>query len=340
MLEEILEQPAVVSEILKNYVKDGDILIDLSENVSKLRFIASGSSYHAASILKYMFKENTCLDVDCEYSSEFVLRPSFRYDQNTFYIFISQSGETSDTLSAMKKVKLCDIKTMTVTNVINSSLWNEADYKMLMHAGKEVSVASTKAFSAQVLCLYLVMLKFMKIDIAGKIAELTDLPADLRELLNLREKIGAAAKILSEFQNVVVLGNREYFTVSLEGALKIKETSYININAYPTGEFLHGHVAVLNNKAAVIALIDERNVENNLKYLRKIHNDYNGTTIITVSDYKIGDFDFNLQIPKTSSISKIFNLIVMFQLLAYETAKLLGRDIDSPKGLSKVVLEQ
>lgn len=341
MLKEILEQPEVVTKILENYIKNNDILIEMPKKISRLRIIASGSSYHAASILTYLYKEYTDIDVNCNYSSEFILKPRVRYDKDTFYIFVSQSGETSDTLSAMNRVKACGIKTMAVTNVENSTLMREADYQMLVHAGKEVSIASTKAVTAQIVCLYLTLLKYMQLqgtDVSEKIAEIMNLPKTLQNFLGTREIVETAAKFLCEFPNIAVLGNKAYYTVALEGSLKIKETSYINVNACPMGEFLHGHVAVLNTKSAVVALIDEENAEINLKNLRRVNKEYT-TTIVTVSENDIDEFDFNLRIEKTPVINKLFILLVLLQLLAYNIANALGRDIDNPKGLSKVVLE-
>ncbi len=342
MLSEIQEQPEIFRNILSKYISaDGEILIELPEQISQLRIIASGSSYHCASVLTYLFKMNTDLDVNCDYSSEFILKPNFRYDKNTFYVFISQSGETSDTINALKKVKIRGIKSMCITNTKNSTLWNESDYKLSILAGKELSIASTKAFSAQILVLYLTMLKYVQmngIDISDKISELKLQPNLLKKFFLSSEIIETISTILYEFQNIIILGNKFNYTIALEGALKIKETSYINVNAYPLGEFLHGHVAVLNNKSAIIAVIDEQNLETNLKNLRKIQQEYN-PTIITISTKNIEDFDFNFYYDAKTLINKIFCLVTFFQLLAFAIAKQLNRDIDSPKGLKKVVLE-
>lgn len=343
MFNEILEQPRVLETFLNEYVKDGEIRIDLPENIKKLRIIASGSSYHAASIMTYFFKMNTNLDVNCDYSSEFVLKSNFGYDESTFYIFISQSGETTDTINALKKAKLRGISTMVITNTKDSTLWRLADYKLFLHAGQELSIASTKSFSAQVLALYLIMLKYLQmkkcVDVSGKLEQLQTLPAETKSFLQKKDVIETAAKILSEFENIIILGNMYYYSLALEGALKIKETSYINVSPFPMGEFLHGHVAVLNNKSAVLALIDDENLKVSLNYLQKITQEY-APTIITISSNDLEDkFDFSFLMEKKNEISTIFKIIIFFQLLAYEIAKILGKNIDMPKGLKKVVLE-
>lgn len=147
------------------------------------------------------------------------------------------------------------------------------------------------------------------------------------------------AKILSEYQNIAVLGDSFYYPVCTELSLKMKEISYININAYPTGEFLHGHIALLNNKAALIVLIDEENINSNLKSLNKIMSKYN-PAVVTVSENISDDtFDCNFHINKQPIINKLFDLILFLQLLSLKTAVALGRDVDNPKGLNKVVQE-
>lgn len=343
MLNEILEQPSVIQDILSKFVSGDNILIDLPENISKLRIIASGSSYNAASIMTYFFKANTNLDVNCDYSSEFVLKPYFKYDKNTLYIFISQSGETADTINALRKVKIRGIPSLILTNKENSTLWREATYKMLVYAGEEKSVAATKSFSAQILCLYLIMLRYIQIHncemLQERLDELKTLSKIMSDFLETRELLIPVAKILSGFQNIEILGNRVLYALAGEGALKIKETSYININAHPFGEFLHGHLAILNNKSAIIALIDEENIQSNLKTLNKILADYN-PTIVTVSEtVDVENFDFNFHINKMPLIHKVFTLVLFMQLLACQIATELGRDVDKPKGLKKVVTE-
>lgn len=342
MLSEIKEEPQIIKKLLNLYIENSKINITIPKNIKHLRIIASGSSYHCASILTYLFKKYTSLDVNCDYSSEFILKEHFRYNETTFYIFISQSGETTDTIYALKKVKEKNIKNMAITNVENSTITKEADYYLLTHAGIENSIAATKSLLAQIFCLYLILLKFIKIEdinITEYLNHLYNLSEYISKIQARQEEIETIAEVVCQFDNIVVLGNRFYYSIALEGALKIKETCYININAYPLGEFVHGHLATLNNKSAIIALIDEKNLENNLKILEKINNEYN-PTIITISPKpEISVSDFNFEIPFTSEVIEIFSLIVFFQLLAFKTAKKLDRNIDNPKGLKKVVLE-
>ena len=343
MLNEILEQPEVTRKILKKYIDGENILIDLPENITRLRIIASGSSYNAASIITYFFKVNTNLDVNCDYSSEFILKPYFRYDKNTLYIFLSQSGETSDTVNALRKVKIRGIPSLVITNKKDSTLWREADYKLEVFAGEEKSIAATKSFSAQTLCLYLIMLKYIEVHnseaLLSRLEEIKSLPDTMQHFLESRELIQPIAKILSGFDNISILGNRVYYPIAKEAALKIKETSYININAHPFGEFLHGHLAILNRKSAIIALLDADNLQSNLKILNKILQDYNPTVVTVFESPAFENFDFNFQIDNTPFINKVFNLILFSQLLAYQTATELGKDADKPKGLKKIVTE-
>ena len=341
MLEEILEQPQVVDDILKKYLSGNDILIDLPAKISQLRLVASGSSYHVSVIIANLIKEKTDLDVSYDYSSEFILRNKFSYDKDTLYVFISQSGETSDTVCAMRKVKECGVKTMAITNVKNSTLWNETDYQIDVCAGEEKSIASTKAVTAQVLCMYLMVAKYLKSQndssVGKLISDLKDLPATMQKFIDNRELLQPITKVLSEFNNIAILGDSIFYAIALEMALKMKETSYINVNTYPIGEFLHGHMAVLNNKGAIIALLDERNLEANIKILKKAMKDYN-PTVVTVSESVDDDaFDFNFHMDKTPFVNRVFNTLLLLQITAYQVATALGRDIDNPKGLSKVV---
>lgn len=343
LYQEIMQQPKVISTLINEYVKNEEILIKIPENFSRLQIIASGSSYNAAKIVEYFFNTHTELDVKCDYSSEFLLRKNFNSNKKTFFVFISQSGETSDTIKALNIVKERNFLTMAITNQMNSTLWKNSDYQLFLHAGKEESIASTKAVTAQILCLYLLFLKYQKesegINITMELKELKKLSKQMSDFLAKIESINEIAERLTNFKNIVILGNRFYYKTAKEGALKIRETSYLSVSAYPFGEFLHGHVATLNEKTAVIALIDEENLQTNIQILRKIKSDYN-PTIVKIASPNCKDkinIDFTLQ--ANGSLAQLFNVLLFLQVLALKIAICLGKNIDNPIGLTKIVLE-
>ena len=341
MEKEIFEEPEVVKKLLERYVaKDGNIDLRLPERIDNIVIIASGSSYNCAAIAAPLFIEYAHVPCQAEYSSEFILQKKHFITQDSLYIFVSQSGETSDTLSALKLIKEKGVKTMCITNAKDSSMWNLCDYKILSDAGEEKSIASTKALTAQILCAILVLLKIKyrsKSDISGYLNTMSRLPQYLESIKNDNESTKAAAKLISEYNNIAILGNKNYYPIAKEGALKMKETCYLNVMAYPFGEFLHGHVAILNQKSLVIAIIDEENAEFAKKNLQKIKNDYNPKVICitSVDDVQAGDININIKTKR--KLKAIFGSLLTLQLIACELAAILGKNPDNPKGLTKVV---
>lgn len=341
MKKEIFEQPMVVNNLIQRCITNNDyVMLNLPLNINNIVISASGSSYNCAAIAAPLFREMLCIPCEYEYSSEFILQKNYFITENTLFIFISQSGETSDTLQAIKNIKKLGGKTLCITNTQNSTLWNLSDYKILSDAGEEKSIASTKALCAQLLCMLFIILKikFSRAEnIEGEIRALKRLPIYLERILGNFEKIKQAAEMLSDYRNIVILGNKTYYPVAKEGALKIKETSYLNVMAYPFGEFMHGHVAVLNEKAIVIALIDEENEISAKRNLEKIKNDYN-PRIICISSVKDTNYgDINIYIKTSKKIKAIFGSLITLQLIACEIARLLNKNPDQPKGLKKVV---
>lgn len=341
MQKEIFEEPGVVKNLLDRYVTaDGEILPDLPDNVDNIVFVASGSSYNCAAIAAPLFIEFAQIPCGFEYSSEFILQKKHFITPNSLYIFVSQSGETSDTLKALKAMKDTGVKTMCITNAEDSTMWNLCDYKILSDAGEEKSIASTKALTAQILCSVLVMLKLIKNngeDISGYLNTMRRLPSYLERIKIDFDKIKNSAKLISEYNNISILGNKNYYPIAKEGALKMKETCYLNVMAYPFGEFMHGHVAVLNQKSIVIAIIDEENCEFAVRNIKKIKDEYNPkiVTITSVQDVKVGDT--NIYIKTKRKMKAIFGALLTLQLIACEMANLLEKNPDSPKGLKKVV---
>src|SRR5574344_138248 len=321
MEKEILSQPNILEKLIKKYVSNNEILIDLPEKISRIRLVASGSSYNCSGIGSELFKQMLKIDSDFFYSSEFALEEDDLIDEKTLYIFLSQSGETSDTLQALRKVKQKGAKTLCITNKINSTLYDSVDYKIFSDAGEEKSIASTKAVSAQLLCLYLIILKILKNNgenIEKKIRKLKELPELIQEFLNCRKKIENVAKKLSTYKNIGVLGSRTFYPLAKETALKIKETSYININAHPQGEYMHGHVAVLNSKAALISIIDNDYLLQTMRNMQKIRQDY-APYIVSIIACKESEIIENLSdttfiINSTNKITYIMICLILSQL--------------------------
>lgn len=342
MQKEIYEQPEILRAVVSAYVgKDEKINIELPEGIERINIVASGSSYNCAGIGASLFYKYLGMDAHSEYSSEFIGEKNVQASENDLYIFISQSGETYDTLEALKMIKKTSAKTLCISNNEDSSIWNLCDYKILSLAGKEHSIASTKAVSSQLLCLWMVVLKLMQernISIESELQALKWLPLLIKEELKEIKQAKLAAKLLASYDDIVVLGANSYYSLAKEGALKIKETSYINANAYPIGEFMHGHVAVLNKKTALIAIIDKENQRLEKKNLAEIRKNYN-PLILTISfgtkPKSTSNLDFNID--AKTDIERVFVSLIIFQLIAFETAKKLKRDIDKPKGLKKVV---
>lgn len=342
MEKEIFEQPDTVRNLLKKYLnKNGTVNIELPENIKRVALIASGSSYHSATIAANYLRDNVHCYAQSYYASEFSLLDNVDVDNETLYIFISQSGETADTNKSLDLVKIKTDKTLAITNTKNSTLYNNAKYKILLHAGTEKSIASTKAMCAQLFCLFLIAVKIMQqreIPANSLIDELQAIPSLIEKTYCNHEKIKEFSKKFSQYENAAVLASGMFYPLAKEGALKIKETSYINTTAYPTGEFLHGHIAILNKKCAVISIVNNFNVDFTIKVLEKIRENYSTDSLI------ISAFQLNLKKNENSicvnaykDVEFLFVTLVVFQLLAFETALYLGRNIDKPSGLTKVV---
>ena len=340
MEREIYQQPEVIEKLLENYVSfDNKILVDTPEKAQKICFIASGSSYHCCVIIAEMMKTSLGLDAEAFYSGEFFMSDKANWKKRLF-VFVSQSGETSDTLAVMKRVLEKTDNTLCISNTINSTMWNLAKYKIYTMAGKEDSIASTKALSAQIFCAMLLILAIRQKqgeNVSQEIEELKCLPNFIRRQLNSHDEIKKIAKDLSEYDAIEILGSRIFYGLAKEGALKIKETSYINTTAYPSGEFMHGHVAVLNNKSTLIYIAVDKISERSISNLNKIKADYNPRlVIIGPSDERLNP-DYNIHIECENEIQQMFADVLICQQIALEVALKLRRNVDHPKGLHKVV---
>lgn len=347
METEIFEQPSILAALAKKYITaEKYILINLPLNIKKVILIASGSSYNCAYIAAELLKENAKCDAECVYASEFTPECANEVGKDTLFVFISQSGETTDTLEALKYVSSITDKTLCITNNDDSTIWQLSNYKIHTMAGKEYSIASTKAVSAQLFCIYLIILKIMyskNIDITSEVNCIQNLSTLLANMLENPKELKSIAKKLSKFEDIAILGSRAFYALGKEGSLKIKETSYINTTAYPQGEFMHGHVAILNNKkAAVISLIDKRNEALCISNLKKIKQDYK-PVIVTISNSDVSDeidtiANHCIKIDANCNMFNLFGGLVALQVIALEIAKSLKRNIDRPIGLKKVVI--
>lgn len=347
METEIYEQPDILEGIVKN---EGIDKIDVPKDVNKIILVASGSSYHCARFSADLLGNIANIEARAIYSSEFLLKRIIPKDKGTLYIFITQSGETSDTIKALERVnngfeingERYTLDTLCITNKPDSTIWKHSKYHVNCLAGTEQSIAATKSFTAQMLCVLIIALKIAKnkgYNTDEYIQSLEKLPNVLRETLELRPKVKQLARLLAKQNIVVMLAEGISYAIAKEGALKIKETSYMNINAALIGEFMHGHLAVLNHKASVIYLSVHGISPGAADNLDKIKKEYNPSIFIIGKHNNKYISNFNINIDCENEILQMFSNAVICQLLALEIATRLHRNIDKPKGLKKVVIQ-
>ncbi len=342
MEREIEEEPEIINKIIRKYVKiNYNIDIEIPDNIKKITFIASGSSYNSACIVSYFLNSKNNNISNALYASEIAIDENFNTEADTMYIFISQSGETSDTNIALNKISKETDKTFALTNTKNSTLYNNAKFKMLTNAGSEKAIASTKAMTAQTFCLFLIALKFLElnnINITADVDNLMSLSSNIQDVISKKDNINALSKIISNSDNIVILSNNIFTTIAKEGALKIQETSYISSLSYPFGEFMHGHMAILNKKTSVIAVINEKNYTFAHKVLLSLKSKYKFDVILISNIDLDEDFKNNsIKVCAKDDISYSFALLTLYQILSLCIAKQLNNDIDKPQGLTKIV---
>ena len=342
MEQEIEQQSSIFKDLISKYIVNYVVNIEFPSIFKRIKFIASGSSSHCAYIGARFFKQIAGIDADCEFASEFLLNKT-KIDPDTLYYFISQSGETSDILSALEFVKANKGSSFALTNNMESTISKAADFKMEVCAGFEKSIAATKSFTASIFCVWLCAVRLAQSKSKNIMKYLEDihlLPLIVDKLVtdaNLDKKIEDTAKFMSKFKNMPIVGYGYYFELAKEGALKTKETSYIDANAYALGEFLHGHVALLNQKCPMILLYDEDMKDVQARNIAKIIDKY-APKIIAVTDFEDPKADFVLNFPKLENdLMKVICSVVILQRLALKTATCLKRDVDNPVGLDKVV---
>ena len=344
---EIVEQTKIIPYILMKYIdpQSGEIKLNLPQNIRKIVIVASGSSYHCARFAVDLVEKISKIETRAIYSSEFLLKNLIPHDEDTLYIFITQSGETSDTLKSLERVKReTNLPTLCITNKENSSIWDACDYQVACYAGVENGIAATKSFTSQMLCLILISLKLIdnieEKDVTKSYKNsLFHLPTAIEKALAKRQEIKKLAKHLAKEKVIVLTADGISYSLAKEGALKIKETSYKNISAAILGEFMHGHVAVLNNKATLIFISVDKISERSVNNLNKIKSDYKPTIIIIGNGDNRIKPDFHIDIECEDEIQQLFANVVILQQIALETAIKLKRNVDNPKGLHKVVVD-
>ena len=342
MENEIFEQSEISKKILEAYLEqNGNIKIEIPDNINRIILVASGSSYHCARYAADLFGSISKIEATAVYSSEFLLEDTIAHSDNILYIFITQSGETTDTNSALEKAKEHGVKTLCITNKENSTIWNASDYKVACLAGEEKSIAATKSFISQLLCSTLLALKFAQnkgIDTYDYTLDLKTVPSFIDKAIELQPKIKSMARFLSKYKIIVITADGQSYALAKEASLKIKETSYLNTTSAILGEFMHGHVAVLNNKNEVfIYILNDNLTYTATKNLNKIKENYNPPICVIGNRTNQVKSTYNMNIECEKPLVKTFCIAVIIQLLALEVALRLHRNVDKPHGLNKVV---
>jgi len=346
MLKEISEEDEALANTIYAYVKNDDIDLDVDEGLLKsakrIIIVACGTSYYAGLTSKYFFEELLSIPTNVEIASEFrYAKPIVYEDENTLFVAISQSGETADTKESLNLAKKLGIKTISIVNVQESTIARLSDFVIYTLAGPEISVASTKAFVCQLAVLYMLALKIAKlkgIDVKNYVKELTTIPSILKQEFNrMNSEIEKIAKRYSNVKNFMYLGRGISYPLALEGALKLKEISYIHAEGYPAGELKHGPIALIdeNTPTFVIAPDQEPFYSKTISNANEVKA-RNGK-IILLSDKYFSIADDFIQSPTVSYYFSAFVNILPLQLFAYHIANILGNDVDQPRNLAKSV---
>jgi glucosamine--fructose-6-phosphate aminotransferase (isomerizing) len=355
MLKEIFQETMVIRNNLEDRInlstktpelKDLSLPLDKIKEIERISILACGSSYYTALVGKYIFEELTAIPVEVDYSSEFRYK-KILLGKKDLTILISQSGETADTIAALKACRKAGSYILALTNVRGSTISREADSVMYIKAGPEIGVATTKAFIGQLMCLYLLSLYFSQVrealnssEIKKIIFELMKLPQMVEIILLKDPEIIKLSKEFNKYHNFLYLGRGINYPIALEGALKLKEISYIHAEGYPAGEMKHGPIALLDKTFPVVVIVPQDKVYtkvfNNIKEVKA--RDTMVLAIATEGDKEIISIvDKVFYIPKTSDILYPILSVIPLQLFAYHIADKLECDVDKPRNLAKSV---
>jgi len=353
MSKEINEQNITVKTCIKEYLdllrKDINLYkfpID-PNNIEKIVLIGCGTAYHSCVTAKYWFEELTNISIEIDIASEFRYR-NIKLNKKHLYVFVSQSGETADTFAALDLCKKNKVKTCSVVNVVESSIARSSDLVLPIHAGPEIGVASTKAFIGQMLVLYILAIKISEIrkeiskkEYENKINDIKKLPDLIKETLNYSQNnVPIIAKDFLKANGSIFLGRGLSFPIALEGALKLKELSYLHAEGYPAGEMKHGPLALIEEGLPVVILCPkDRYFEKTISNMQEVIARGGKVILITNESNKIisENVRFTLEMPITNEHLTPFLMTIPLQLLAYHVALLKNCDIDKPRNLAKSV---
>jgi len=362
MLKEIHEQPRAIQDTIVGrisldsghvFLNEANLPEEVLAAIDRVHIVACGTSWHSALVGKFLLEELARIPVEVDYGSEFRYRDPL-LDQRSLVIAISQSGETADTLAAVREAKAKNARILAICNVVGSMLTRESHGTLYTRTGPEIGVASTKAFTSQLVVLFLLALHLAQIrgkiapeQTAELLAELTRVPHQVQELLSCDELYNRIAQTLYERYNFLYLGRGIHYPIALEGALKLKEISYIHAEGYPAGEMKHGPNALIDENLPVVALAarDRRNPKSVLRYEKMLSNieEVRAREGIVVAVATEGDThvpqrsNHFVLIPELSDYLVPILLAVPLQLLAYHIAVLRGCDVDQPRNLAKSV---
>ena len=353
MMKEIHEQPKAVADTISSVIKDDKIDLsevglseDIVKNANQIYIVACGSAYHVGVAAQYVIEDLARVPVRVELASEFRYRDPM-LNKNDLVILISQSGETADTLAALRLAKDAGVKTFAIVNVVGSSIAREADYCFYTLAGPEIAVATTKAYSTQLIAAYVIALEFAKIrgtiedeKYTSYIKELQTIPDKITKILEDKERIQWFASKFCNAHDIFFIGRGIDYAISLEGSLKMKEISYIHSEAYAAGELKHGTISLIEDNTLVIGALTQKHL-----YEKTISNMVECKArgaylmgITTYGNYAIEDTaDFVAYIPKTDSHFTTSLAIIPLQLLGYYVSLAKGLDVDKPRNLAKSV---
>lgn len=351
MLKEIHEQPTAIRETIgakfneatKCEFDELNFTKEFLSSIHKIYIVACGTAMHAGLAGKNAFEKLCKIPTEVDVASEFRYRDPL-VDDKTLCIFISQSGETADTIAALKLCKEKGAKTLAISNVIGSSITREADYSIYTHAGPEIAVASTKAYTSQVMLITILAVYFAEIleknsSILNDLKkDIMALPSKIEETLKLSENISDFSKKVYQEKDIFFLGRGIDETVAKEGSLKLKEISYIHSESYPAGELKHGPIALIENDITVISIMtDSSLVEKMVSNIQEVITRGAKTLVITNQKVDEGMFDMTIKIPETNPFLSPILSIIPLQLFSYYISKEKGLDVDKPRNLAKSV---
>lgn len=352
MLKEIFEQPETIKNTIGSRLKLGEIcdFSDLEysksflESVNQIYIVACGTAMHAGLVGKNLIEKLCSIPVTVEIASEFRYRDPL-INEHTLCIYITQSGETADTIAALKLAKEKGAKTLAISNVIGSSITREAHKTIYTHAGPEIAVASTKAYTSQVVLITLLSIYFSEllerynsILLENLKAEILELPNKVTKILKDSDYIIDVAQRIYNNKDMFFLGRGNDYNIALEGSLKLKEISYIHSEAYPAGELKHGPIALIEKGTFVVGILTDPNlIAKSISNIQEVITRGAKTLIITNQEITQSDFDFVFSIPNTNPLISPIISIIPLQLLSYYIAKEKDLDVDKPRNLAKSV---